>query len=288
MSRFDCEWLSLREPLDTASRAHVIAETLIDVMPDRPIKIIDLATGTGANLRYLSQILGGRQEWYLIDRDQTLLDSIPAIFSEWVLGFEGEVKQSGTELIVTRHDFECHARTEQRDLATDLAAVDFSAGALVSGSALLDLVSEQWLQELAQRCHAVRAPVLFALNYDGHMEFDPREADDERVRKLVNLHQMTDKGFGKALGPKAGQNAVRIFEKLGYCVERARSDWRISPSDQEVQGVLLDMWFAAALEIAPDEGSVLRNWIQRRREHVACGRSSLSVGHIDLLGWLPE
>ena len=256
-------------------------------MPDRPIKIIDLATGTGANLRYLSQILGGRQEWCLIDRDQALLDSIPAIFSEWVLGFEGEVKQSGAELIVTRHDFECHARTEQRDLATDLAAVDFSADALVSGSALLDLVSEQWLQELAQRCHAVRAPVLFALNYDGHMEFDPREADDERVRKLVNLHQMTDKGFGKALGPKAGQNAVRIFEQLGYRVERARSDWRISPSDQEVQGVLLDMWFAAALEIAPDEGSVLRNWIQRRREHVTCGRSGLSVGHIDLLGWLP-
>ena len=256
-------------------------------MPDRPIQIIDLATGTGANLRYLSQILGGRQEWCLIDRDQTLLDAIPAIFSEWVLGFEGEVKQSGTELIVTRHDFECHARTEQRDLATDLAAVDFSAGALVSGSALLDLVSGPWLRELAQRCHAVRAPVLFALNYDGHMEFDPREADDERVRKLVNLHQMTDKGFGKALGPKAGQNAVRIFEQLGYRVESARSDWRISPSDQEVQAVLLDMWFAAALEIAPDEGSVLRNWIQRRREHVACGRSGLSVGHIDLLGWLP-
>ena len=288
MSRFDCEWRSLREPLDTASRAHVIAETLIDVMPDRPIQIIDLGTGTGANLRYLSQILGGPQEWCLIDRDQTLLDSISAILSEWVLGFEGEVKRSGTELIVTRHDFECHVRTEQRNLATDLAAVDFSADALVSGSALLDLVSEQWLQELAQRCHAVRAPVLFALNYDGHMEFDPREADDERVRKLVNLHQMTDKGFGKALGPKAGQNAVRIFEQLGYRVEHARSDWRISPSDQEVQGILLDMWFSAALEVAPDEVSVLRNWIQRRRDHVACGRSGLSVGHIDLLGWLPR
>ena len=286
MTQFDCEWLSLREPLDTASRARGITQTLKGVMPDRPIQIIDLATGTGANLRYLSQNLGGRQEWCLIDRDRTLLDAIPANLSEWVAGFAGEVRQSGTEFIVTGHDFECHARTEHKDLATDLATVDFFAGALISGSALLDLVSESWLRELARRCHAARAPVLFALTYDGHMQFDPYEAGDERVRDLVNLHQIADKGFGKALGPNAGQSAIRIFEQLGYRVESARSDWQMRPSDQRVQTALLDMWLTAALEIAPDEASSLHGWAQRRREHVACGRSGLSVGHIDLLGWL--
>ena len=286
MTRFESEWLSLREPLDAASRPPGIAETLKRVMPDRPIQIIDLATGTGANLRYLSQILGGRQEWRLIDRDQTLLDAIPAILSEWVVGFRGDVMRSGAELIVRGQDFECHTRTERKDLATDLATLNFPAAALISGSALLDLVSDSWLQELAERCRAAQANVLFALNYDGRMQFDPNEPDDGRVRELVNLHQVTDKGFGKALGPTAGQAAVRTFERLGYRVESACSEWRMGPSDQAVQVALLDTWLTAAREIAPDEAPALRNWALRRREHVACGRSQLSVGHIDLLGWL--
>ena len=287
MSQFHHEWLSLREPLDAASRAPGIAETLNRVRPDRPIQITDLATGTGANCRYLSQVLGDRQAWRLIDRDQALLDAIPVRMSEWAAECGATVRQSGKQLIISGRGFECRTHSVQRDLAADLATVDFPADALVSGSALLDLVSESWLRALAKRCLSVRAPVLFALTYDGRMDLEPREPEDDRVRELVNRHQMTDKGFGAALGPAAGHRGKQIFEDLGYRVECERSDWHIEPSDRGLQEALLAGWLTAACEIAPEETPALRNWLERRRTHLASGRSELMVGHIDMLGWIP-
>ena len=53
-----------------------------------------------------------------------------------------------------------------------------------------------------------------------------------------------------------------------------------------MQLALLDGWLGAALEIAPERRPALTSWLERRRAHVLAGRSSLSVGHVDLVGWL--
>ena len=288
MSAFSSAWLGLREPLDAASRAPQIAKALNRIRPDRTVQITDLASGTGANLRYLSQVIGGYQDWCLIDHDRALLDAIPARMREWAAERGARVDQSGRELIISGRDFECRTRSVQRDLAVDLPEIELPAEALVTASALLDLVSEAWLQTLAQRCLSVRAPVLFALTYDGRVRFDPHEPEDERVQELVNHHQTSDKGFGRALGPAAAGKATRSFEAIGYRVECERSDWRINPSDQSLQEALLEDWLAAAIEIAPEETSTLQSWVQRRHAHVAGGRSELNVGHVDILGWIPE
>ena len=288
MTTFSAAWLSLREPLDAASRAPQITQTLKRVCPDRPIAITDLASGTGANLRYLSPALGGHQEWRLIDHDPALLDAIPSRMREWAEGRGCSVTQSGRELIVSGRTFECRTRSAQQDLAVDLPAIDLPENALVTASALLDLVSADWLDALAQRCLRVRAPVLFALIYDGRVDFDPSEPEDERVRELVNIHQTTDKGFGPALGPAAAGKTRKRFAAMGYEVQSARSAWHVEPNEQALQAALLDGWLAAAVEIAPNETSTLKGWGQRRGAHVAAGRSVLSVGHVDLLGWIPD
>src|SRR4029077_9189025 len=106
------------------------------------------------------------------------------------------------------------------DLTTLVAQQDF-----VTASALLDLVSAQWLQAVCAACQRERAAVLFALSYDGRMQCLPEEPEDELVRNLVNRHQHTDKGFGRALGPDAAAQAAELLESLGYAVIRDRSDW---------------------------------------------------------------
>ena len=103
-------------------------------------------------------------------------------------------------------------------------------------------------------------------------------------RILVNRHQLRDKGFGPALGPGAGAAAVETLRALGYDVRSAPSDWDLGPGSAALQTALIDGWAAAAAEIAPAEGDALRGWAQRRRTHVAGGRSALRVGHLDLAG----
>lgn len=288
MSRFHGAWLRLREPLDAVSRTRNLIETLEQVMPERPIRVTDLATGTAANLRYLSPRLSGAQTWCLIDHDQALLDTIPARLAEWARDHGAEIRDTGKELLIDGPNLQCQVRWVRADLAAGLEAIDLPPKSLLSAAALLDLVSDPWLQALAQRCLSARATVLFALTYDGRMGFEPRDPQDETVINLVNSHQLRDKGFGPALGPTAGSRTIEAFERLGYVIESARSDWRIGPQDVALQEALLEGWLTAAVEIAPEQSLALEGWSERRRTHVARGRSTLTVGHVDILGYLPD
>ena len=154
----------------------------------------------------------------------------------------------------------------------------------MTASALLDLVSESWLRELASHCRAHRAAALFALTYDGRLTFEPAEAEDALIRDLVNRHQRTDKGFGPALGPAAVAAAADLFRSMDYAVRIASSDWvlsRISAPD-ELQDQLIEGWAEAAAAVAPDRAAAVDGWRSRRLDHVASGRSLVTVGHQDL------
>src|SRR5690606_15089913 len=96
-----------------------------------------------------------------------------------------------------------------------------------------------------------RIPVLFALTYDGRVQCQPREPDDDWVFGLVNQHQRRDKGFGPALGPDASSYAHDLFGTLGFQSRVTASDWTIAPEEESLQRQLIAGWITAALEIAP-------------------------------------
>jgi hypothetical protein len=170
---------------------------------------------------------------------------------------------------------------------TPLAGAELFAGAaLVTASALLDLVSEVWLAALAAQCRQAGATVLFALTYDGRIECTPRDDEDAEVWTLVNRHQQSDKGFGPALGPDAVEAAVRAFTAADYQVQRVRSDWHLTSSDHVMQAQLIDGWAGAAAEVDPALAGEISAWRGRRQAHVTAGRSIITVGHEDIAGIL--
>ena len=256
---FSADWLSLREPADTRARDLSLSTQLVQWAHRRsPARFIDLACGTGANLRYLAPRVGGAQEWLLVDSDVALLEKVCAIPG-------------------------CEVRTRHVDLATGLRALEFAPGVIVTASALLDLVSERWLTQLVEQCCANRCAALFALSYDGRITLTPSDHDDEWIRGLVNLHQRGDKGFGSALGPSASQRVRELFEEAGYQVFAARSDWSLVPEEQLLQQSLLEGWTSAATELATNESNRCRQWLARRFAHLATGGLRIEVGHEDVL-----
>ena len=181
--------------------------------------------------------------------------------------------------------YECDIETRERDL--DRLDADLFAGRhLVTASALLDLVSESWLELLALRCREVGATALFTLTYDGRSSCDPVEPEDDMVRTLMNVHQKTDKGLGgPAEGPDAWSVAEQAFRNVGYRVEVAPSDWSIAPSERTFQRMLIEGWAHAASEIAPHESDMITDWLRRRLAHVTAGRSRIVVNHMDMVAW---
>ena len=89
------------------------------------MSIVDLACGTGSTFRAVSPRLKTRQSWRLTDNDLSLLARTP---------------QSSPPDI--------HVTTVPVDLNRDLEAALDGPADLVTTSALLDLVSDEWLERL--------------------------------------------------------------------------------------------------------------------------------------------
>lgn len=86
-------------------------------------------------------------------------------------------------------------------LAADWARLDFRDRRLVTASALLDLVSADWLERLARRCGEVGAAVCIVLSYDGTLVWEPALAGDESVRVQVNRHQHATRALARRWVP---------------------------------------------------------------------------------------
>ena len=256
---FSAAWLELREPHDRSARnASVIAEVTAALADLSSVTIVDLACGTGSTFRALNPLLRIRQNWRLIDNDLSLLARVP--------------QSSPPNINITALPI---------DLTRDLEAALDGPVDLVTTSALLDLVSNDWLQRLVVETAARRLPVYAALSYNGRVDFTPADDADQKIVAAVNAHQRTDKGFGPALGPEAASQTIQRFERVGYAVTQGESDWVFAPVDREIQVEVLSGWAAAVRDTGDMPLTEIIGWLKRRRDLVTAGRSSIRVGHLD-------
>ena len=330
---FDANWLALRRTADSAARAPELEAHAADWLrqrrmataPARPLRLLDLGSGSGANPCHLAPRLPGPQQWTLIDHDGGLLARAQAACA----GLHDA--DGGSVDVITR--------------CLDLARIDahMLAGAdLVCASALLDLVDAAWLDRLADACTAAGSALLVTLSVDGNWRFVPDAAsamaaparaatvqtadeatrsiadavadntidpvaDDDFVRTAFNAHQRRDKGLGAALGPDAAPALATCLEKRGFQVRLSLSPWRLrlaDPAQAALARALIDGWRDAACAQAPDASARIAAWHARRI--AACrpddgsrhgsdrgsnrspGGGTLEVGHIDLFAAPPR
>jgi SAM-dependent methyltransferase len=260
MSGFSADWLTLREPFDVRARNPAVLDAVAACFRQHSaVRVVDLACGTGSTLRALSPRLPARQDWKMVDHDPDLLAHATAT-------------PLAANVAVTAIPL---------DLSRDLAAALDGTIDLVAISALLDLVSDRWLERLAAAVATRAIPLYAALSYDGRIGFTPSDPLDAAVAAAVNAHPQTDKGFGPALGPAAAGFAIARLEALGYRVVHGASDWMMGPDDRDIQTEILAGWAGAARDIGGLSLDETTAWLARRRAAVAAGASWLHVGHID-------
>jgi hypothetical protein len=196
MNDFSPEWLALREQADAVARAATLIDPLRTYLAGRRIVVRDLGSGTGAMGRWLSPRLPGEQDWVLTDRDPVLL----AVAAKSVP----------------------NASTELRDLTT-LTAADLAGTTLVTGSALLDILTAAELENLVAACVDAGCPALFSLSVVGRVELDPPHLLDAALTSAFNAHQRRTVGGRRLLGPSAVQVAVEAFTRRGAGVQLSPS-----------------------------------------------------------------
>jgi hypothetical protein len=260
---FSADWLRLRESYDARARDAGLLRRLGEWAAARaPLRLIDLGAGTGANLRWTAPHLpAAGQDWILVEHDPALI-------------------AAGTERLTG------HAaawRYRRLDLGVDLEELGDSGADVITASALLDLVSAAWLDRLVALRRRLGAALYLALSYDGRIAWDPVDSFDSVALTLVNAHQRTDKGFGPALGSAAADVLVAGLASVDGELFTAASDWCLGSGDQAIQRELLAGYESAAIAVAPKREDELRAWAIRRRRSILAGKSSLLVGHRDLV-----
>ncbi len=218
-------WLRLREATDWASRSGSLTREIAEHLGSHEaVHVLDLATGTGSNLRYLVERLPPRQRWLLVDRSPELLSLVSERTAAWATARGYAVRPTPDGFALDGNGLDCVITPRQMDLNLPLDPTLFEGRHLVTGSAILDLVSESWLRELAACCRQAGAAALFALTYNGVSSFTPPEPEDDLIRDLLNAHQLRDKGLGgPAAGPAAHATAEAAFGDAGYIVRAATS-----------------------------------------------------------------
>ncbi len=277
LTTFDSDWLTLREPADHRARNRALMADVLawaeqeyntrDIASGQhapPLLVADLGSGTGSNARYLAPALTVPQRWVLLDQDEHLL-SLAA----------KRVKS----LDVPLETRACHLT------AQTLASQIPDGTRLVTASALIDLVSAQWLKALASAAAAHRAGLLIVLTYDGRFELSPAEADDHWILESVNAHQHREKGAGAAMGPDATTYLRAQLQSYGYQVSVAPSPWRLTPGQSALQIALLQGWQQAVQEQNPDELARAQCWFDMRLAQARAQRLSICVNHQDLFAW---
>lgn len=247
---FSPDWLALREPIDHISRDAELLALAAVCAPEGAV-VLDLGSGTGSTARAFGGTVAARWQWRFVDGAAELL-----------------------EIAGARHPGSAQVLMDLRDIdRLPLEGVD-----LVTASALLDLMPQNWVEALAQRLRDAQIPFYAALNYNGVMHWTPAHASDAGVNEAFNTHQRGDKGIGPALGPASGTVAARIFTDHGFDVQLGDSPWELGAGDAPLHRELLVGIGSAAAEAGFPEA---KEWAAERAATVA--QTAGYIGHTDLL-----
>jgi hypothetical protein len=285
--RFALDWLRLRESADLAARNPALARSFASALsPARPLRLVDLAAGSGANARALLPRIAGDQHWRLIDRDRDLLDAQAEEFTHWARRQGYPITAGGGRASIEARP--AHWRIEalpldlDRDLAT-LAEIEFDG---ITAASFFDLVSQAWLERFVASLAKRPVPFLAALTVDGRRDWQPPLEDDALIAAAFAAHQRRAKDFGPALGAAAPDALERLLRQAGFRVERAASDWHLGnegPREEALLAALIAGEAGAAREAAPEAAPQITRWEGQRRALLAGHSLGLTVGHCDLL-----
>ena len=275
MSGFSAEWLALREPVDHRSRHAGLRDLVASCVPATgSLRITDLGCGSGSNLRALAPHLAAVQHWCLVDYDPALLKAAASALQAWA--DRADLRPDGV-LDLTVSGRKVTVSFEQADLNTSLEQVLDRPADLITAAAFFDLVSEDWLKRFVDASVARRIPLYTVLTYDGREVWSPPHKADAQMLAAFHAHQASDKGFGRAAGPRAASEMTRLYEKAGWQVTLAESPWILEEGDASLIAALAEGSAAAVAETGRVDAALVQDWRETQRRARRC-----EIGHVDL------
>jgi len=259
-------WCALRENADQRARDPRLARRLAGRFIDTPtIRILDLAAGTGANLRALAPLLGEMQEWTLVDNSPPLLEEAAFRITEWA----DEARAVGDCLVLSKGDRHIGVSFRIAEPARAFETLLAQQPDLVTAHPMAEMASPLWAKRFAKAISEAGASLFCPLIEDGTGRFAPAHPLDAPLSGLGN---------GPASAARAAEILGAALRAKGFAVETARSPWRLGAGDATLIAAILDRMAEAARAATPEERATWRAFHGK-------GLQSLVIGHDDLFAY---
>lgn len=282
---FDPNWLQERYRFDAAARNQEIAWQCIHQFAFlNHIQIVDLGSGTGANVRHYLEQFPQNQTWFCVEED----DALKTMFWQNMVqlaeadGYAYQLSDNQIKMEKPGHWIEIHfveGNLMQVDNLVDLLRTD-----LILANAVFDLFSQKQFEELIQTISHHSLSLLFTLNYEG-MKFFPVEKEDAYYIDQYNAHMQRPQDFGKGMGPDASQLMEQALHASLAEVKKGESNWEIEVEDGKMLHYLLgffedalgDWWATEAEKMA------FLGWVAHKRQLIDQQQLDAVVHHQDVL-----
>ena len=260
MHKFENSWLYQREKIDNLSKNLTLVDKINSELKGLDnISILDLGTGTGSNFRFLSKkIMHKNQSWTLMDISSSSLK---------------EAKKN-----ITLNNKIKKVSLKHNDIIKNIKKTNFNKFDLVTGSAFLDIMPDNWFKDFHKLNHNTKI-IYFSINYDGYFKFYPRHTLDNNMLKLFNKDQKSKKdGKVEAVGPDCGKIIMSHFSKT-HKTFLLNSNW-LDKSNKNFQLMFLNF---CKNVINKNKEITLHEWLEFKKAKIIKKKSKLLVHNKDFL-----
>jgi hypothetical protein len=261
------EWLALREPEDAAARSRDLALTAAAMLPEGPIVVHDLGSGTGSMMRWLAPLLPGPQTWILHDWNADLTER----------AIDGVRPPDRDNAAISVYS--------QTGNLANLRPTDLAGASLVTASALLDVLTSRETHAIVNACVGARCPALLALSVTGDVRLNLRDELDTAFEHAFNALQLRDADSRRQLGRYGAPIARGLFTQAGWQVRPSTTVWRLDRRRPRLLREWFDGWVDAAVEQNPGLRAEAERYRQLRTSQIDRGELVAHVRHVDLLAW---
>ncbi len=261
------DWLALREPEDAAARSLDLARAAAAMLPEGPIVVHDLGSGTGSMTRWLAPLLPGPQTWILHDWNADLIER----------AIDGARPTDRDNAAISVHS--------QTGNLADLRAADLAGASLVTASALLDVLTSGDTHAIVNACVEAQSPALFTLSVTGEVRLSPRDELDTAFEHAFNAHQLRDTDGRQQLGRHGAPIVQGLFTQAGWKVRQSTTVWRLDHRRPSLLREWFRGWVDAAVEQDPALRAAATRYRQLRESQIDRGELIAHVRHVDLLAW---
>jgi len=261
------EWLALREPEDADTRSLDLALAAAALLPEGPIVVHDLGSGTGSMMRWLAPLLPGPQTWILHDWNADLIER----------AVDGAHPSDRVNATISVHS--------QTGNLADLRPTDLAGASLVTASALLDVLTSGETHAIVDACVGSRCPALLSLSVTGEARLNPRDELDAALERAFNAHQLREADNRQQLGRYGAPIARGLFTQAGWQVRQNTTEWRLDHRRPRLLREWFDGWVDAAVEQDPGLQANAECYRGLRTSQIERGELAAHVRHLDLLAW---